>query len=46
MLGMIIAPAVILLMMPDAEGSTPLLIKCIAAAAVAVIVGVPLMFKG
>lgn len=45
-LGVIIAPAVILLMMPDAEGSTSLLVKCIAAAVVAVVVGIPLMFKG
>ena len=45
-LTMIVAPAVILLTRPDAEGNTRLLITSIAISAVAIIIGLPLMFKG
>jgi hypothetical protein len=45
-LAMIAAPAFILLTMPEAEGNTRLLITSIAISAVAIIIGLPLMFKG
>lgn len=45
-LAMIVAPAFILLTRPDAEGNTRLLITSVAISAVAIVVGVPLMFKG